>query len=82
MIDDRRRVFRKTDWIGIAVGVATLGGVIWAAVKKPEQWDSGVQRVNEITPIVYQTKNRVDVMEAHYEDILRRLDSIDRKLNK
>jgi hypothetical protein len=60
----------------------TLAGVVYAMVKKPTQWDDTSKVVERIQPVVYDTKTRVDVLESHYQDIMRRLDSIDRKLDK
>lgn len=82
MPDERRRLFRNADWLKILIAVCTLFGVIYTAMAKPQKWDAMAEVVQRIEPIVYQTKNRQDVSEAHYEDILRRLESIDRKLGR
>lgn len=79
---DTDKILIRGKDIALITSVLILAGILVAIGKHPFQWDAAAQTLGEIKPVVDQTKNRVDILEAHYGDILRRLDSIDRKLDK
>lgn len=72
---------RKVD-IGMIINLLVLAGLIWGLYSKPAKWDQAADKVERMEPVVWQTKNRLDVADAHWADLIRRLDRIERKLDK
>lgn len=71
---------RKVD-IGLILTVLTLGGMLYKMAGKPQKWDETTQRVDRMEPVVWQNKNKVEVMDAHFNDMIRRLERIENKLD-
>lgn len=67
--------------IGIAIGMCTITGMLWAAFSKPASWDQVVKDMADMKPKVEDHGTRIARIEAHYSDIKDTLHEINRKLD-
>lgn len=76
---------RKID-IGMIIQICTIGGFVLAAYSLPAKWDRTAEKVDQMSPIVWETKSRQDKLEAfsgaQWAEVLRRLDRIERKVDR
>lgn len=68
--------------ISIAVAILTIGGMVYIAYSKPAAWDQTVKDVGEMRPKVELHGQQLAAADAHYQDIIHRLDQISDKLDQ
>ena len=70
-----------TDWIALATGIATLVGIVWAAVTRATKpIRDRLDDIKEVGEALRQERERVDDLTTKVNTIEKRLEAIERRV--